>query len=99
MKVTVNFGRTGVVVPCKDGWVVRDLIDQATQRYKKIVEQVKFLFFSPPFKNVFGFCNFHWAPFNLKSNKEIRDLKQQCNVVNNSLFCNVSAAPAWVGVA
>ncbi|XP_035391010.1 par-3 family cell polarity regulator beta a isoform X2 [Electrophorus electricus] len=39
MKVTVNFGRTGVVVPCKDGWVVRDLIDQATQRYKKIVEQ------------------------------------------------------------
>ncbi|XP_076879306.1 par-3 family cell polarity regulator beta a [Brachyhypopomus gauderio] len=39
MKVTVNFGRTGVVVPCKDDWVVRDLIDQATQRYKKIVEQ------------------------------------------------------------
>ncbi|XP_051558117.1 par-3 family cell polarity regulator beta a isoform X1 [Myxocyprinus asiaticus] len=39
MKVTVNFGRTGVVVPCKDGWMVRDLIDQATQRYKKIIEQ------------------------------------------------------------
>ncbi|XP_031414281.1 par-3 family cell polarity regulator beta a isoform X2 [Clupea harengus] len=39
MKVTVNFGRTGVVVPCKDGWVVRDLMEQATQRYRKIVEQ------------------------------------------------------------
>ncbi|XP_058236250.1 par-3 family cell polarity regulator beta a isoform X2 [Hemibagrus wyckioides] len=39
MKVTVNFGSTGVVVPCKDGWIVRDLIDQATQRYRKIVEQ------------------------------------------------------------
>ncbi|MCJ8747735.1 hypothetical protein PDJAM_G00156660 [Pangasius djambal] len=39
MKVTVSFGSTGVVVPCKDGWIVRDLIDQATQRYKRIVEQ------------------------------------------------------------
>ncbi|KAI7810390.1 par-3 family cell polarity regulator beta a [Triplophysa rosa] len=39
MKVTVKFGTTGVVVPCRDGWIVRDLIDQATQRYKKIVEQ------------------------------------------------------------
>ncbi|XP_031437658.1 partitioning defective 3 homolog B-like [Clupea harengus] len=39
MKVTVNFGRTGVVVPCKDGWTVRDLIQQATQRYRKLLEQ------------------------------------------------------------
>lgn len=39
MKVTVNFGETRIVVPCKDSWMVRDLIDQATQRYKKIVEQ------------------------------------------------------------
>ncbi|KAM9455051.1 par-3 family cell polarity regulator beta a isoform 2-T3 [Clarias gariepinus] len=39
MKVTVNFGSTGVVVPCKDDWIVRDLIDQATQRYRRIVEQ------------------------------------------------------------
>ncbi|XP_043096383.1 par-3 family cell polarity regulator beta a isoform X2 [Puntigrus tetrazona] len=39
MKVTVNFGETRIVVPCKDGWMVRDLIDQATQRYKKIAEQ------------------------------------------------------------
>ncbi|TRZ00193.1 hypothetical protein DNTS_032262 [Danionella cerebrum] len=39
MKVTVNFGETRVVVPCKDSWMVRDLIDQATQRFKKIVEQ------------------------------------------------------------
>lgn len=40
MKVTVTFGRTGVVVPCKEGWTVRDLIQQATQRYRKILEQV-----------------------------------------------------------
>ncbi|XP_062383522.1 par-3 family cell polarity regulator beta a [Sardina pilchardus] len=39
MKVTVNFGRTRVVVPCKDGWFVRDLMEQATQRYRKIAEQ------------------------------------------------------------
>ncbi|XP_015215079.2 partitioning defective 3 homolog B isoform X2 [Lepisosteus oculatus] len=39
MKVTVNFGKTGVVVPCKDGWTVRDLIQQATQRYMKLLEQ------------------------------------------------------------
>ncbi|KAG7463990.1 hypothetical protein MATL_G00182470 [Megalops atlanticus] len=39
MKVTVIFGRTGVVVPCKEGWTVRDLIQQATQRYRKILEQ------------------------------------------------------------
>uniref|UniRef100_A0A4W4E3L8 Par3/HAL N-terminal domain-containing protein n=1 Tax=Electrophorus electricus TaxID=8005 RepID=A0A4W4E3L8_ELEEL len=41
MKVTVTFGRTGVVVPCKEGWTVRDLIHQATQRYRKLMEQVK----------------------------------------------------------
>ncbi|XP_048049326.1 partitioning defective 3 homolog B isoform X6 [Megalobrama amblycephala] len=39
MKVTVSFGRTGVVVPCKEGWTVRDLIQQATQRYRKLLEQ------------------------------------------------------------
>uniref|UniRef100_A0A672LLK1 Par3/HAL N-terminal domain-containing protein n=1 Tax=Sinocyclocheilus grahami TaxID=75366 RepID=A0A672LLK1_SINGR len=39
MKVTVNFGETRIVVPCKDDWMVRDLIVQATQRYKKIIEQ------------------------------------------------------------
>lgn len=39
MKVTVTFGRTGVVVPCKEGWTVRDLILQATQRYRKLLEQ------------------------------------------------------------
>uniref|UniRef100_A0A8C2FYB4 Par-3 family cell polarity regulator beta b n=1 Tax=Cyprinus carpio TaxID=7962 RepID=A0A8C2FYB4_CYPCA len=39
MKVTVTFGRTGVVVPCKEGWLVRDLIQQATQRYRKLLEQ------------------------------------------------------------
>lgn len=41
MKVTVTFGRTGVVVPCKEGWTVRDLIHQATQRYRKLLEQVR----------------------------------------------------------
>ncbi|TRY58843.1 hypothetical protein DNTS_021368 [Danionella cerebrum] len=39
MKVTVAFGSTGVVVPCKEGWTVRDLIQQATQRYRKLLEQ------------------------------------------------------------
>ncbi|XP_056611082.1 partitioning defective 3 homolog B isoform X2 [Triplophysa dalaica] len=39
MKVTVTFGRTGLVVPCKEGWTVRDLIQQATQRYRKLLEQ------------------------------------------------------------
>lgn len=42
MKVTVTFGQTGVVVPCKQGWTVRDLIQQATQRYRKLLEQVLF---------------------------------------------------------
>ncbi|XP_056883337.1 par-3 family cell polarity regulator beta a isoform X3 [Takifugu flavidus] len=39
MKVTVTFGDTSVVVPCKSGWTVRDLIDQATRRYRRILEQ------------------------------------------------------------
>ncbi|KAF7650438.1 hypothetical protein LDENG_00125970 [Lucifuga dentata] len=39
MKVTVTFGDTSVVVPCKAGWTIRDLIDQATRRYRKIMEQ------------------------------------------------------------
>ncbi|XP_055019665.1 partitioning defective 3 homolog B-like [Boleophthalmus pectinirostris] len=39
MKVTVNFGNTAVVVPCKAGWTVKDLVDQATRRYLRILEQ------------------------------------------------------------
>uniref|UniRef100_A0A8D3BNB6 PDZ domain-containing protein n=1 Tax=Scophthalmus maximus TaxID=52904 RepID=A0A8D3BNB6_SCOMX len=39
MKVTVTFGQTGVVVPCKVDWTVRDLVQQATQRYRKLLEQ------------------------------------------------------------
>ncbi|XP_058888149.1 partitioning defective 3 homolog B-like isoform X1 [Acipenser ruthenus] len=39
MKVTVSFGRTGVVVPCRDEWTVRELIQQATQRYIKTLEK------------------------------------------------------------
>ncbi|XP_039998182.1 par-3 family cell polarity regulator beta a isoform X2 [Xiphias gladius] len=39
MKVTVTFGDTAVVVPCKAGWTVRDLIDQATRRFRRILEQ------------------------------------------------------------
>ncbi|XP_070813770.1 par-3 family cell polarity regulator beta a [Chaetodon trifascialis] len=39
MKVTVTFGDTVVVVPCKPGWTVRDLTDQATRRYRRILEQ------------------------------------------------------------
>ncbi|XP_069376711.1 par-3 family cell polarity regulator beta a isoform X2 [Paralichthys olivaceus] len=41
MKVTVTFGDTAVVVPCKAGWTVRDLVDQATRRYRRILEQHK----------------------------------------------------------
>ncbi|XP_068561524.1 LOW QUALITY PROTEIN: partitioning defective 3 homolog B-like [Cebidichthys violaceus] len=39
MKVTVTFGDTAVVVPCKAAWTVRDLTDQATRRYRRILEQ------------------------------------------------------------
>ncbi|XP_018516497.1 par-3 family cell polarity regulator beta a isoform X2 [Lates calcarifer] len=39
MKVTVTFGDTAVVVPCKPAWTVRDLVDQATRRYRRILEQ------------------------------------------------------------
>ncbi|XP_074857447.1 partitioning defective 3 homolog B isoform X2 [Carettochelys insculpta] len=40
MKVTVSFGRTGIVVPCKDGRLrVRDLTQQALQRYLKTKEK------------------------------------------------------------
>ncbi|KAM9334419.1 par-3 family cell polarity regulator beta a [Symphorus nematophorus] len=39
MKVTVTFGDTAVVVPCKAGWTVKDLIEQATRRYRRILEQ------------------------------------------------------------
>uniref|UniRef100_A0A8B9NFQ9 Par3/HAL N-terminal domain-containing protein n=1 Tax=Accipiter nisus TaxID=211598 RepID=A0A8B9NFQ9_9AVES len=42
MKVTVCFGRTGIVVPCKDGQLrVRDLTQQALQRYRKAQEKVR----------------------------------------------------------
>ncbi|XP_044158553.1 partitioning defective 3 homolog B isoform X2 [Bufo gargarizans] len=41
MKVTVCFGKTGIVVPCKDGEIsVRELIQQAAQRYIKAKEKV-----------------------------------------------------------
>ncbi|KAM4698421.1 partitioning defective 3 homolog B [Rhinophrynus dorsalis] len=40
MKVTVCFGKTGIVVPCKDGKLtVRELIQQAAQRYIKAREK------------------------------------------------------------
>ncbi|XP_072476197.1 partitioning defective 3 homolog B isoform X2 [Notamacropus eugenii] len=40
MKVTVCFGRMGIVVPCKDGQLrVRDLTQQALQRYLKAKEK------------------------------------------------------------
>ncbi|KAM8933362.1 partitioning defective 3 homolog B [Pelodytes ibericus] len=40
MKVTVCFGKTGIVVPCKDGRLsVRELIQQAAQRYIKAREK------------------------------------------------------------
>ncbi|XP_027444992.1 partitioning defective 3 homolog B isoform X11 [Zalophus californianus] len=40
MKVTVCFGRTGIVVPCKEGQLrVRELTQQALQRYLKTREK------------------------------------------------------------
>ncbi|KAM7104248.1 partitioning defective 3 homolog B isoform 2-T2 [Molossus nigricans] len=40
MKVTVCFGRTGIVVPCKEGQLrVRELTQQALQRYLKAREK------------------------------------------------------------
>ncbi|XP_040213222.1 partitioning defective 3 homolog B isoform X2 [Rana temporaria] len=40
MKVTVCFGKTAIVVPCKDGkFSVRELIQQAAQRYIKAKEK------------------------------------------------------------
>lgn len=42
MKVTVCFGRTSIVVPCKDGQLrVRELTQQALQRYLKTRDQVR----------------------------------------------------------
>uniref|UniRef100_A0A3Q4AUS0 Par3/HAL N-terminal domain-containing protein n=1 Tax=Mola mola TaxID=94237 RepID=A0A3Q4AUS0_MOLML len=38
MKVTVTFGDTAVVVPCKAEWTVRDLMEQATRRYRRILD-------------------------------------------------------------
>ncbi|KAM5151971.1 partitioning defective 3 homolog B isoform 2-T2 [Mantella aurantiaca] len=41
MKVTVCFGKTGIVVPCKDGKIsIRELIQQAAQRYIKAKEKL-----------------------------------------------------------
>ncbi|KAB1278977.1 Partitioning defective 3-like protein B [Camelus dromedarius] len=41
MKVTVCFGRTGIVVPCKEGQLrVRELTQQALQRYLKTREKL-----------------------------------------------------------
>lgn len=41
MKVTVCFGRTGIVVPCKEGQLrVRELTQQALQRYLKTRDKV-----------------------------------------------------------
>uniref|UniRef100_A0A6I8PAB8 Par3/HAL N-terminal domain-containing protein n=1 Tax=Ornithorhynchus anatinus TaxID=9258 RepID=A0A6I8PAB8_ORNAN len=42
MKVTVCFGRTGIVVPCKEGRLrVRELTQQALQRYLRTRDTVK----------------------------------------------------------
>lgn len=45
MKVTVCFGKTGIVVPCKDGQIrVRELTQQALQRYLRTKEKVRHRF-------------------------------------------------------
>lgn len=41
MKVTVCFGDTRILVPCGDGnLLVKDLINEATRRYKKAAGKV-----------------------------------------------------------
>nr|CAH7767807.1 unnamed protein product [Callosobruchus chinensis] len=46
MKVTVCFGNVRVVVPCGDGDIlVKDLIREATLRYKKAAGKVNTQFF------------------------------------------------------
>lgn len=45
MKVTVCFGNVRVVVPCGNGeLLVRDLIHEATRRYKKAAGKVSSLY-------------------------------------------------------
>lgn len=45
MKVTVCFGNVRVVVPCGDGDIlVKDLIREATLRYKKATGKVCFVY-------------------------------------------------------
>lgn len=42
MKVTVCFGDTRILVPCGDGnLLVKDLINEATRRYKKAAGKVR----------------------------------------------------------
>lgn len=44
MKVTVCFGNVRVVVPCRDGeLLVRELIHEATRRYKKAAGKVRLI--------------------------------------------------------
>jgi hypothetical protein len=54
MKVTVCFGNVRVIVPCSDQeMLVRDLILQATVRYKKAAGKVRHIHFSSVFSFVF----------------------------------------------
>lgn len=47
MKVTVCFGNVRVVVPCGNGeLLVRDLIHEATRRYKKAAGKVNLIIIS-----------------------------------------------------
>ncbi|ERL91631.1 hypothetical protein D910_08961 [Dendroctonus ponderosae] len=47
MKVTVCFGNVRVVVPCGDGDIlVRDLIREATLRYKKATGKILWTFWN-----------------------------------------------------
>lgn len=45
MKVTVCFGNVRVIVPCHPNMLVRDLIHQASLRYKKATGKVSFSLF------------------------------------------------------
>lgn len=95
MKVTVVFADTAVVVPCKDGWTVQDLTEQATRRYRRILEQVKSSGFERPalrpltnFRKSPRFHSYHtwWLTLTRRGH------------VTGCLFCNVTAKAASVGL-
>lgn len=62
MKVTVCFGNVRVVVPCGDGDIlVRDLIREATLRYKKATGKVSFVCIFRELSRESGYVSLLWS--------------------------------------